>query len=219
MMQKSGDYAEVLNAFERKEFDILVGTQMIAKGLDFPFVSFVGVVSADTSLALDDFRSEERTFQLVLQVAGRSGRGDVGGHVVVQTFAADTAPILHAVAGNYEGFADAELAQRKRAKLPPHTRMMRIILSDARMSRLEKESAGLAAKIRETLERRGIAATILGPLAAPIARLRDKYRYDIQLIFATATAMLSAIDLFKSEGTLHARVKTVVVDVDPVSLQ
>ncbi|HVP12235.1 MAG TPA: primosomal protein N' [Phycisphaerae bacterium] len=219
VMQRSGDYAEVLGAFERKELDILVGTQMIAKGLDFPFVSFVGVVSADTALVLDDFRSEERTFQLVLQVAGRSGRSDVGGHVVVQTFAADTAPIRHAVAGDYEGFADAELAKRKRAKLPPHTRMMRIVLSDARMSRLEKAAAGLAASIRETLERRGIAATVLGPFSAPIARLRDKYRYDLQLVFNTATAMLSAIDLFKSEHTLQAKVKTIIVDVDPVSLQ
>jgi primosomal protein N' (replication factor Y) (superfamily II helicase) len=219
MMQRSGDYAEVLGAFERKEFDILVGTQMIAKGLDFPFVSFVGVVSADTALALDDFRSEERTFQLVLQVAGRSGRGDVGGHVVVQTFAADTAPIQHAAAGNYEGFADAELAQRKRAKLPPHTRMMRIILSDARMSRLEKAAVDLAGRIRGTLERRGIAVTVMGPFPAPIARLRDKYRYDIQLIFITATAMLAAIDLFKSEHTLQAKVKTLIADVDPVSLQ
>ena len=100
VMEKPADYAETLTAFENREFDVLVGTQMIAKGLDFPFVSFVGVVSADTALSIQDFRAEERTFQLVLQVAGRTGRGDVGGHVVVQTFAADAAPIRHAVAGD-----------------------------------------------------------------------------------------------------------------------
>jgi primosomal protein N' (replication factor Y) len=219
IMQRPGDYAEVLGAFERKEFDILLGTQMIAKGLDFPFVSFVGVVSADTSLAIDDFRSEERTFQLVLQVAGRSGRGDVGGHVVVQTFAADTAPIRHAVAGDYEGFAEAELAKRRRAKLPPHTRLMRIVLSDPRMSRVEKEAAAVAENIRDALARHGIPAELLGPNPAPIARLRDKYRYDLQLIFPTAAALISAMDFFKSEGTLRSKAKTLIVDVDPVSLQ
>lgn len=219
IMQRPGDYAEVLGAFERKEFDILLGTQMIAKGLDFPFVSFVGVVSADTSLAIDDFRSEERTFQLVLQVAGRSGRGDVGGHVVVQTFAADTAPIRHAVAGDYEGFAETELAKRRRARLPPHMRLMRIVLSDPRMSRVEKEAAAVAENIRELLARHGIPAELLGPNPAPIARLRDKYRHDIQLIFPTPAAMISAIDFFKSEGTLRSKAKTLIIDVDPVSLQ
>jgi primosomal protein N' (replication factor Y) len=140
-MQKPSDYADVLGAFERREFDILVGTQMIAKGLDFPFVSFVGVVSADTALALDDFRSEERTFQLVLQVSGRAGRSERAGHVVVQTFAADSRAIRHAVQGDYEAFAEAELTHRRIAKLPPVTRLMRIILSDARIARLREQSA------------------------------------------------------------------------------
>jgi primosomal protein N' (replication factor Y) len=122
-MTRAADYGDVLMAFENREFDLLVGTQMIAKGLDFPFVSFVGVVSADTALALDDFRSEERTFQLVLQVSGRSGRGETPGQVVVQTFAADTEPIRHAVAGDYEGFAKTELPRRLTARLPPFTRL------------------------------------------------------------------------------------------------
>ncbi|MFQ5496088.1 MAG: primosomal protein N', partial [Phycisphaerae bacterium] len=117
IMRRASDYADLLGAFERRAFDILVGTQMVAKGLDFPFVSFVGVVSADTALALDDFRSEERTFQLVLQVSGRSGRGDAPGHVVVQTFSADTAPIRHAVRGDYEAFARLELDRRREAHL------------------------------------------------------------------------------------------------------
>ncbi|MBN2559681.1 MAG: primosomal protein N' [Phycisphaerae bacterium] len=219
VMQRAADYADVLGAFERKEFDILVGTQMIAKGLDFPFVSFVGVVSADTALALDDFRSEERTFQLVLQVAGRSGRGDVGGHVVVQTFAADTAPIRHAVAGDYEGFAKTELANRRRAKLPPYTRMVRIVLSDPRMTRLRDAAAKLARAIQDALRKRGIQATVFGPHPAAIARLKDMYRYDILLVFPAPADLLSAIDLFKSEGTLKTGARSLTVDVDPVSLQ
>jgi primosomal protein N' (replication factor Y) len=219
IMQRAADYAEVLGAFERKGFDILLGTQMIAKGLDFPFVSFVGVVSADTALALEDFRSEERTFQLVLQVAGRSGRGSLPGQVVVQTFAADTAPIRHAVAGDYEAFAEAELVKRRRVRLPPHTRLVRIVLADARMSRLQQAANGLAETIRSVLQRRAIAAEVFGPHPAPILRLRDKYRYDLQVVFDTAAGLVSALDSFRSEGTLHAKVASLIVDVDPVSLQ
>jgi primosomal protein N' (replication factor Y) len=219
VMERAEDYARVLGAFERREFDILVGTQMIAKGLDFPFVSFVGVISADTALALDDFRSEERTFQLVLQVAGRSGRGEVGGHVLVQTFAGDTTPIRHAVKGDYEAFAKAELANRRREGLPPYTRMVRIILSDPRMTKLQAAAADLARRIEELLFKRGIKAKLLGPQAARIPRLRDMYRYDIVLIFPAAIALLAAMDLFQSEGTLRVAARNVVVDVDPVSLQ
>jgi primosomal protein N' (replication factor Y) (superfamily II helicase) len=219
IMERPEDYVRVLGAFERKEFDILVGTQMIAKGLDFPFVSFVGVISADTALALDDFRSEERTFQLVLQVAGRSGRGDVGGHVVVQTFAGDTTPIRHAVRNDYEAFAKAELANRRREGLPPYTRMVRIVLSDPHMTKLQTASNELARHIQDLLFKRGIKVKLQGPQAAHIPRLRDMYRYDLVLIFPTATGLLSAIDLFKSEGTLRPPVKNVIVDVDPISLQ
>jgi len=219
IMERASDYADVLSAFERREFDILVGTQMIAKGLDFPFVSFVGVVSADTALAIDDFRSEERTFQLVLQVSGRSGRGDVGGHVVVQTFAADTAAIQHAVAGRYEAFANQELNHRRRNRLPPATRMMRIVLSDNRMTKLQTASRQLVDSINLTLQRAGIRVSTAGPRPCPITRIRDQYRYEIQIIFSTADAMLKAIDLFRSEATLKVPVRGLVVDVDPISLQ
>ncbi len=218
-MEKPGDYADILGGFERRKFDLLVGTQMIAKGLDFPFVSFVGVVSADTALALDDFRSEERTFQLVLQVAGRSGRGDIPGHVVVQTFAADTAAIQHAVSQRYEAFADRELANRRQHKLPPFSRMMRIVLADPRMTKLKSACDDLAVRIRDLLGRQGIRFALHGPRPCPIARIRDAYRYDLQLIFSTADQMLRAIDLFKSEGTLKSQARSLVVDVDPISLQ
>lgn len=218
-MKRPADYADVLSAFENREFDVLIGTQMIAKGLDFPFVSFVGIISADTALALNDFRSEERTFQLVLQVAGRSGRGDVGGDVVVQTFAADTAPIRHAVAGNYEAFANDELEKRRKAKLPPWTRMIRIVIADPLMTRAQKAAAGLAESIRQSIQRAGVTVDLFGPQPAAIARIRDQYRFDLQLTFPTAAALLAAVDALKAEGALHARARTITVDVDPVSLQ
>ena len=218
-MQRAADYAEMLGAFERREFDILVGTQMIAKGLDFPFVSFVGVVSADTALGLDDFRSEERTFCLVLQVAGRSGRGKTAGEVLVQTFAADTAPIRHAVAGDYEGFAKTELARRRLEGLPPFTRMVRIVLADPQMTKLRRAAGAMAQRLRALLTKQGIAGRIFDPRPAPIARIRDRYRYEVLLIFNAATAMMSAMDLFKDESALRANVKSTTIDVDPVSLQ
>jgi len=219
VMQKAADYVEVLSAFEAREFDVLVGTQMVAKGLDFPFVSFVGVVSADTALALDDFRSEERTFQLVLQVAGRSGRGDQPGHVVVQTFAIDTDPIRHAVIGDYEGFADAELEKRRNLKLPPFTRLLRIVLADTDVLRLRDEAERMVSRIRTLLERQGIRPRIFGPHPAPIERIRDKHRQDLLLFFNTAGDLITAVELLKSEGTLRSKAKTVTLDVDPVSLQ
>lgn len=218
-MQRPRDYADVLTAFERREFDCLVGTQMIAKGLDFPFVSFVGIVSADTALAVSDFRSEERTFQLVLQVAGRSGRGEAPGHVVVQTFAADTAPIQHAVKGDYEGFAGSELARRKKAHLPPWSRLMRVVLADPLFTRVKRSAEQLAVRVDELLKKRGIRARVFDAQPCPIARLRDRYRFDVQIRFDTAAAMLSAIDLLKSEGALRTDAKLLTVDVDPVSLQ
>ena len=219
VMQRVSDYAEVLTAFENREFDILVGTQMIAKGLDFPFVSFVGVVSADTALSIDDFRAEERTFQLVLQVAGRSGRGEVGGHVVVQTFAADADPIRHAVAGDYERFAEQELEKRRQTNLPPATRMVRVLLSDPRVSKLAREAEALAKRVDEAFLKQGIRATIFPPQPAPIPRMRDQYRYDVLMTFGTASGLMSAIDLFKAAALLKTKCRTTVVDVDPVSLQ
>ncbi|GJQ27262.1 MAG: primosomal protein N' [Phycisphaerae bacterium] len=219
VMQRAADYAEVLSAFERREFDVLVGTQMIAKGLDFPFVSFVGVVSADTALAQNDFRAEERTFQLVLQVAGRSGRGFAGGHVVVQTFAKDNESVQHAVRGDYEAFAERELASRRRNHLPPATRMVRIVLADRQASKLSKESIAMADRLRAILAKRNLGGTVQPAREASIARLRDQYRYEIVMIFSGGDAVLAAMDAFRAEGALRSAIQSVVVDVDPVSLQ
>jgi len=220
-MQKPGQFRAAFDAFERRECDILVGTQMIAKGLDFPFVSFVGVVSADTALSagVGDFRAEERTFQLVLQVAGRSGRGSVGGHVVVQTFAPDSQAVRHAVAGDYEAFAVHELEQRRHHDLPPCSRMIRIILSDARMTRLIRESNGLVDRLKEALARVNVRATFSEARPAPIERIRDAYRYEIIITFSGPNALLAGLDAWRAENVLTARTQGIVVDVDPVSMQ
>ena len=220
-MQSPDQFGEVFGAFERREYDVLVGTQMIAKGLDFPFVSFVGVVSADTALSIGDadFRAEERTFQLVLQVAGRSGRGTAPGHVVVQTFAADSAAVRHAVLGDYEAFAAHELDQRRKVRLPPVTRMIRIVLSDPRLTRLRAAADTLATRLKEAFMRAGIDAAVLDAAAAAIPRIRDAYRYDILLNFPTSRDQLAALDLFRAEPVLKCPARSLIVDVDPVSMQ
>ncbi len=220
-MNKPEQFHAAFDAFQRRECDILIGTQMIAKGLDFPFVSFVGVVSADTALSAGegDFRAEEKTFQLVLQVAGRSGRGSVGGHVVVQTFAPDSEAVRHAVAGNYENFAIHEMEQRRLHGLPPCTRMIRIILSDSRMTRLTRGADELIERLKETLARVNVRATFSDPRPAPIERLRDAYRYEVILTFQGPNALLAGLDAFRAEGALSARTQGIVVDVDPVAMQ
>src|SRR5262249_52891636 len=127
-MGHARDYFEALAAFASGRVRVLLGTQLIAKGLDYPNVRLVGVVDADTALNLPDFRASERTFQLVSQVAGRAGRGAAPGRVIVQTYAPGTAAIRFAAAHDYTGFANQELAERRRAGLPPGRRMARIMV-------------------------------------------------------------------------------------------
>ena len=218
-MTKSSDYADILGAFERREFDLLVGTQMVAKGLDFPFVSFVGIVSADTALAFDDFRAEERTFQLVLQVAGRSGRGDTAGNVIVQTFAADTAPIRHAVQGDYEAFANEELERRRLTGLPPFTRMVRIVFLDANLNAARSAAEKAVLDVRSLFEGYQIPATVYDAQPASIKRLREMYRFDTTMVFKTAAGLVAGMKVLRDEKTLRAKVHRVTVDVDPISLQ
>lgn len=218
-MMKASDYSEILGDFEKRAFDVLIGTQMVAKGLDFPFVSFVGVVSADTALAFDDFRAEERTFQLVLQVAGRSGRGDAPGNVVVQTFAADTAPIQHAVNGNYEAFANSELKLRLDAGLPPYTRMLRIVVADKQTATARRAAESVVDKAGTLLRKHNVRVKITPAQQAPIQRLRGMHRFETTFIFDTATTLMNAVRIMKDEGVMRPKADRVVVDVDPISLQ
>jgi primosomal protein N' (replication factor Y) len=129
-MHGSKDYEELLGRFARGEVQVMLGTQMIAKGLDYPNVTLVGVISGDTALALPDFRAAERTFQLITQVAGRAGRGDSAGRVVLQTFLPEDPTIQAAIRQDFVGFAKTELAHRREVGLPPLARMVRIVLRD-----------------------------------------------------------------------------------------
>jgi len=218
-MHRPGDYARVLGDFEARRLDVLVGTQMVAKGLDFPFVSLVGVVTADTALAMSDFRASERTFQLVLQVAGRSGRADTGGEVVVQTFSAELPMIQRAVQHDYEGFAQAELAARRKAKLPPFTRLARIVVSDPLRTRASKAAESLARSVGDTLGKYVRGAEVFPPQPCSIERIRNQYRFEVLLRFAGGGSMLKALDVLRAAKALRAAARSIIVDVDPVALQ
>jgi primosomal protein N' (replication factor Y) len=184
---------------------------MIAKGLDFPNVTLVGVVNADTALHLPDFRAAERTFQLVTQVAGRTGRGEQGGRVLVQTFAPDAPAIVAAVRHDYAAFAGVELPQRKALGYPPLASMVRIVVR----GESELSAKALAGQLADRLRAKGgDAIRVLGPATAPMAKLRGQYRYQIQM---------QAVDGELLRGVVRAVMEDVkapeglvwTVDVDP----
>jgi primosomal protein N' (replication factor Y) len=184
-MRKPGSHARVLTAFKRGLINILLGTQMIAKGLDFPNVTLVGVVNADVGLHFPDFRAAERTFQLLSQVAGRAGRGPRGGKVLVQTFTPDHPCISLAAAHDYARFVEAELGHRRAHNYPPYQRLARVIVRSR-----DQEAAGAfaertaAAFAEGTAKLPGDAAAqvrLLGPAEAPVFRLKGYYRYHFQL--------------------------------------
>ena len=154
-MHNIKDYEALLGRFARGEIQVMLGTQMIAKGLDYPNVTLVGVISGDTALALPDFRAAERTFQLITQVAGRAGRGDAAGRVVLQTFLPDDPTIQFAIRQDFPGFAKTELGHRREVGLPPLSRMVRIILRDQDQDKLHKISAELAAAFTEAVAKGG----------------------------------------------------------------
>jgi len=198
---------QMVQAFLRGEADILVGTQMIAKGFDFPRVTLVGVVDADVSLHLPDFRSAERTFQLITQVAGRAGRGDRPGKVVVQTHYADHYALQAASRHDYEGFYKEETANRQMLNYPPACRLVRVLI------RATKEAKALAAAeaLVDPLQKAAPEIEILGPAPSPHPRLRSQFRYHL-LLKGSDAALQPALRYLRSWKPRQA---FAVIDVDP----
>jgi len=202
-------HANILQRFVDGAADVLVGTQMIAKGLDLPLVTVVGIISADTALNLPDFRSGERTFQLLTQVAGRAGRGLLGGRVVLQTYNPDHYAVVAAAAHDYTGFAAHELAFRREQGYPPYRRLAKLLYEDPSPSRARAEAEALAETLRDALVRRGLPATdLIGPAPPFFARLRGRYRWQILLRHADPAEFLRAVQIPPGWR----------VDVDPVSV-
>ncbi len=216
-MQSPGSHEKALAAFHAGDVRILLGTQMIAKGLDFPNVTLVGVINADTALHLPDFRAGERTLQLLMQVAGRTGRGDRGGRVVVQTYCPEHPAIKAAARHAFEGFATAELAVREGLLYPPFGSMARLVAraEDESLARGYAEQVGSA--LREGMSRVDPAARVLGPAPAPIAKLRGQYRYHLHVQAADGVELRGV----GADVTAGARPPAGViwtVDIDPVDM-
>ena len=212
-------HLQILKKLESGSIDILVGTQMIVKGHDFPNVTFVGVVSADTSLHFPDFRSSERTFQLLTQVAGRAGRGEVLGEVVIQTFNPDHYSILRAKDHDYVGFYQEEIQFRRALEYPPFSRFINFRLvgnSEKRTKGMGEEMGGIGQSLLKKGYGKGIE--ILGPSPAPFAKMRGKFRWQMlakgkspQLLHQFAKELAS-----RMEAPLKGKGVNLDIDVDPV---
>jgi len=213
-MHGAKDFHEVLGRFGRGEIRVMVGTQMIAKGLDFPGVRLVGVINADTAINLPDFRATERTFQLVSQVSGRSGRGLVPGRVVVQTFNPDSPAIQLAAQHDYQSFARMEMHHRHVAGLPPITRMARIVLRDEDHVKCTMAARQLHAAMRALADE---SIRLRGPAPCPIARIAGKHRQQIEIIAPTATRLQQLLASARSAGLIQSDA-SMAVDVDPIAL-
>jgi len=214
-MRGSRDYERLLGQFGSGAIKVMLGTQMIAKGLDYPNVTLVGVISGDTALSLPDFRAAERTFQLITQVAGRAGRGDSPGRVVLQTFMPDDPTIRAALKQDYAGFAKTELAARRELNYPPYSRMVRIILRDQELEKLGQLSDELAGDLRLAIATRPI--TMRGPMPCAISRIAGYFRSQILMTSAHASMLQDVLAEVRRKGAL-GKTDRIAVDVDPVSL-
>jgi primosomal protein N' (replication factor Y) (superfamily II helicase) len=209
-------YQETLGAFASGALDILVGTQMLAKGHDFQRVTLVGVVSADSSLSLPDFRAAERTFQLLTQVAGRAGRGELPGRVLIQTYYPEHYAIQDAVQQDYAAFFERELHFRRMMAYPPFTSLANVIVRDASLEKAIRWSRQLSEYFSP---QDGKEARILGPAAAPLARLKKEHRFQ----FLLKSPKRSVLTRLLSGAMAYCDAKeipqtAVLVDMDPLSL-
>jgi primosomal protein N' (replication factor Y) len=216
-MHSARDYEALLGRFGRGEVQVMLGTQMIAKGLDYPNVTLVGVISGDTALSLPDFRAAERTFQLITQVAGRAGRGDAPGRVVVQTFLPEDPTIHSAIRQDFTGFAKVELGHRRSTRLPPYGRLIRIVLRDQDLGRLHQHSEELAAEFAAAIAVDAAQVVLKGPMPCAISRIAGYFRHQIVLHAPRADVLQRILATVRKEGHL-ARNERIAVDVDPVSL-
>jgi primosomal protein N' (replication factor Y) len=213
-IRRKGSHERILQDFRDHKIDILVGTQMIAKGFDFPHVTLVGVILADVGLVLPDFRSGERTFQLLTQVAGRAGRGEKAGRVVIQTYSPDHPSVALARTHDYRKFYEQELAKREEFGYPPTKSLVNILVR----SKVEKKAYLFARELRDALSKSLEANTeIVGPAPLPFYRLRGHYRWHV---LVKSREIGEAQNLIRRGLTSLKRTSGVVmqIDVNPLNI-
>lgn len=214
--RKSNSYEAIYEAFKNHEADILIGTQMVVKGLDFKNVTLVGVVAADLTLNLPDYKSSERTFQLICQVAGRAGRGEKEGEVIVQTYCPDHFSIVSAVNNDYLNFYNNEIQIRKLMEYPPFTKLLMINLS----SKIEKDVIEYSKKIYTMLKKENyLGYNILGPTPCPLYKIKDNYRYQIMIkdYFDVEYVKKVKKDIYEILKSKTCKVRA-IIDLNPNSL-
>lgn len=211
------DYYRLLKEFGEGRVDILAGTQILAKGLHFPNVTLVGVVSADTCLYLPDFRSNERTFQLTSQVAGRAGRSEKRGVVFVQTYFPEQPAVKFAMAQDFDGFVGEELKHRQACDLPPFWRLAIVMLRDPKYDKLERAANAMRQRIDDIVQRQRLHAKVRGPMPAVISRIERFHRIQIIVQAPDAATMRRLFTVLRSDRPIRPAVK-IAVDIDPVNL-
>ena len=202
-------HEKIMDKFMAHEADILIGTQMIAKGLDMPLVTLVGVINADIGLHLPDFHSSERTFQILAQVAGRAGRGKMGGKVIVQSYTPDHYAIVAAAKHDYVSFYDQEITFRRQQSNPPFSRLARLTYIHTNAARCQKEAQRVYRLLEQERDSQGLpGTTLIGPIPAFTQRIRGRYRYQIIIRSHDPLPLLSKLTLPQGWA----------IDIDPVSL-
>lgn len=219
-MQGYGAHERALSQFREGKVQILLGTQMIAKGLDFPNVTLVGVINADTALHLPDFRASERTFHLITQVAGRTGRGERGGRVIIQTFSPDHPAILAAARHDYRAFVEQELPMRRLLGYPPYTKMIRIVVRGENEMKTREFAMEFAERLKVFLLTSAeipVTFRLLGPAPAPFAKLRGFYRFHIHLHDIDGDLLCSRVRSVALALKTPTDVQW-IIDIDPIDM-
>jgi primosomal protein N' (replication factor Y) len=211
-IRRRGAIVSLLSRFAAGEIDVLVGTQMIAKGHDFPRVTLVGVISADVGLGLADFRAAERTFQLLTQVAGRAGRGEIRGEALVQTLYPRHYSIRHACRQDYAAFYEEEIGFRRGMKYPPSVALINTIVK----ARTREAAMADAGELVQALRLGGEPYRVLGPAPAPLSRLKGEHRAQFFIKGTHRPTMRKALQMVLSSRP-EIRRRT-IVDVDPMSV-
>jgi primosomal protein N' (replication factor Y) len=213
--RKKGSHEKILDLFRYGRADILIGTQMVAKGLDFPRVSLVGVLAADLSLNLPDFRACERTFQLVVQVSGRAGRDEIPGKVIIQTYLPENYAINCAKEHDYLKFYQLELGHRRKLGYPPFSKLVRIVVVGSQSKSVELHIGQLSKKIQDFIDRNKLTKIkMFGPMPAPISKLRNQYRWHILLNDVSEELFPYLKKITDYYHTQQQQIK-LIVDVDP----
>ena len=215
---KKNSHEEILRKFNEEKIDILIGTQMIVKGHHFPDVTLVGVVSADGSLNIDDYRASERTFDLLVQVAGRAGREKLPGNVIIQTYNPDNYSIQYSKKQNYEEFYNVEIKLRKQLRYPPFCDIIMFGISGEREEIVSKTANQLYANLHKKIQQEDIAANILKPLPAPIDKIKNRYRWRIIIKSEVNDKLIEIINECLYDKELLKNNARVIADINPTNM-